>query len=113
MSYYTSALAVIFFHQPKTTGAKRVGKMTKRFEAKSKKNNKNLPKPTNVFTITGKSLHKTAEAIYHNAKNIVLKLASFGFVSKKLKITGFPKRIEANKAEGNNSLKLEKKDCFC
>jgi hypothetical protein len=73
--------------------------MPERAEAKTKKDGKILTERPNVFTITGKYSYKTSQAIYHNAGNIILKLASFGFVSEKKKITHFPKRIRSVFAE--------------
>jgi hypothetical protein len=69
--------------------------MPERFQAKTKNRVKKLTERPNVFTITGKNSPKTTEAVYHNVKNIILKLASYGYVSEKMKFAGFPKRTEA------------------
>jgi len=65
--------------------------MSKRAVAESGFSLKNLTERTSVFTITEPDFSGTIEAIYHNVENLSLKLASFGLVPSKIKLTPFYK----------------------
>jgi hypothetical protein len=59
--------------------------LTKRVVSKSKNGAKILTKRASVFNITERFIYKTSEAIYHNVRNGILKLAALRLVSQNLK----------------------------